>query len=319
MKNNSNIIARVQNIVKSFGDVVAVSDSSFTIEKGSIMGFLGPNGSGKTTSIRMLLGLLKPETGTVTLFDQNPFDNYKIKNQLGYIPEEYAFPKWMKAEDYLVNLARFNLPREMAIKRSREVLEEMQLSEVADKRIVQFSKGMKQRMKIGQALVHKPSLIIGDEPFNGLDPVLRKKMFEIIREYQETSDVTFFLSSHILFEVENLANKIILLYKGRTIAQGSAKRIREMIADQPHEIMITSENVKPLANLLINSSDDQTISGLRFARNFNDEEQLIVSTLNARGFYSLLTDLIVEHEIPLNELRATDEGLENLFKTLTVG
>ncbi|OLS27205.1 MAG: putative ABC transporter ATP-binding protein YxlF [Candidatus Heimdallarchaeota archaeon LC_2] len=319
MGNNFNDIARVQNIVKSFGDVVAVSDSSFTIENGSIMGFLGPNGSGKTTSIRMLLGLLKPESGSVTLFGQNPFNNHKIKNRLGYIPEEYAFPRWMKAEEYLINLARFNLPREIAIRRARDVLEEMQLTEVAQKRIVQFSKGMKQRMKIGQALIHKPSLIIGDEPFNGLDPVLRKRMFEIIRGYQETDDMTFFISSHILFEVENLANKIILLYKGRTIAQGSAKRIREMIADQPHEIMITSESVKPLANLLINSTDEKTISGLKFARNFNDEEQLIISTLNPRAFYSLLTDLVVEHEITLNELRATDEGLENLFKSLTVG
>ena len=131
-------------------------------------------------------------------------------------------------------------------------------------------------------------------------------MFEIIREYQEDSDITFFISSHILFEVENLAKKIILLYKGRTIAQGSAKRIREMIADQPHEILITSKNVRPLANLLIDNTDEKTISGLRFARNFNDEEQLIVSTLNAKRFYSLLTDLVVEHEIPLNELRATD-------------
>jgi ABC-2 type transport system ATP-binding protein len=225
----------------------------------------------------------------------------------------------MKAEDYLINLARFNLPREMAIKRARVILDEMELTEVSQKRIVQFSKGMKQRMKIGQALIHRPLLIIGDEPFNGLDPVLRKKMFQIIREYQETSDTTFFISSHILFEVENLANKIILLYKGRTIAQGSAKRIREMIADQPHEIMITSKNVRPLANILINSTDEKTISGLKFDRNFNGEEQLIVSTLNAREFYSLLTDIIVEHEIPLNELRATDEGLENLFKKLTVG
>ena len=174
-------------------------------------------------------------------------------------------------------------------------------------------------MKIGQAMVHRPALVIGDEPFNGLDPVLRKKMFEIIRDYQEVDDSTFFISSHILFEVENLANKIILLYKGRTIAQGSAKRIREMIADQPHEIMITSESIKPLANILINSTDEKTISGLKFARNFNNEEQLIVSTLNAREFYTLLTDVVVEHEITLNELRATDEGLENLFKSLTVG
>ncbi|MCE7737265.1 MAG: ABC transporter ATP-binding protein [Candidatus Heimdallarchaeota archaeon] len=319
MANNSNTIARIQNVIKSFGDVVAVSDASFTIEKGSIMGFLGPNGAGKTTSIRMLLGLLKPESGSVTLFDQNPFNNHKIKSKLGYIPEEYAFPKWMKAEDYFINLAKFNLPRELAIERARVVLDEMELTEVAQKRIVQFSKGMKQRMKIGQALIHRPSLIIGDEPFNGLDPVLRKKMFQIIKEYQESSSTTFFISSHILFEVENLANKIILLYKGRTIAQGSAKRIREMIADQPHEIMITSKNVKPLANILINSTDEKTISGLKFARNFNGEEQLVVSTLNAREFYSLLTDIIVEHEIPLNELRATDEGLENLFKKLTVG
>ncbi len=319
MSINSNAIGKVQNAIKSFGEVVAVSDASFTIEEGTTMGFLGPNGSGKTTSIRMLLGLLKPQSGSVTLFGENPFNNHKIKNLLGYIPEEYAFPKWMKAEEYLINLGRFNLPKSLAIQRAREVLDEVQLADVAQKRIVQFSKGMKQRMKIAQALLHTPKLVIGDEPFNGLDPVLRKRMFEIINSYRKQYGTTFFVSSHILFEVENLANKIVLLYKGRTIAQGSAKRIREMIADQPHQILISSEKIRSLANILINNADDKTVSGIQFTRNFNNEEQLIISTLNPREFYSLVTDVIVDHNIPLSELRATDEGLENLFKSLTVG
>ncbi|MFX1512800.1 MAG: ABC transporter ATP-binding protein [Promethearchaeota archaeon] len=314
------LIAWLSGVIKAFGQVVAVSDVSFAIPQHSIMGFLGPNGAGKTTSIRLLLGLIKPQTGQVRVFGQNPFYVTSDHQHLGYIPEGDAFPHWVKAREYLTMLGRYNLPKEVAKKRVWEVLEEVELTEVANKRIKQFSKGMKQRMKIGQALIHKPKLVIGDEPFNGLDPLIRKNMFSLIESYRQEYSMTFFLSSHILFEVERLANQIVLLFRGRTIAQGSPKRIRDMLAEQPHSIQITTKAIKQLSNLLITHGDEELISSIEFQRDSRtDESQIIILTREPLEFYHLLTDLVVDHEILIHELKATDEGLENLFKTLTMG
>lgn len=321
-KNNNqlNLIARLENVTKAFGEVVAVSDASFSIEKGLITGFLGPNGAGKTTAIKMILGLLQPNRGVVELFGKNPFPKSVLKHLIGYVPEKDVFPKWIKARDYLSLLGQFHLPKEEAIKRANEVLEEIGLTDVANKKIIQFSKGMKQRIKIGQALVHKPALVIADEPFNGLDPVVRRSMFDLFKSYQQNDHTTFFISSHILFEMEKVAEKVILLYKGRTIAQGSPIRIREMIEDQPHSIQITVKDPKKLSTLLIDNAKDKVISQVKFQKDpRSNENQLIVLTHEPREFYDLVTNLIVDNEIHILEIKATDEGLQSLYKSLTIG
>jgi ABC-2 type transport system ATP-binding protein len=320
VSNRSNVIAKLDNITKSFGEVVAVSDASFSIERGKITGFLGPNGAGKTTSIKMILGLIRPQKGKIRLFDQDPFYNSRLKQLIGYIPEIETFPNWMKARDYFYWLGRFHLTKSEAIRRTDEVLEEIGLADVANKHIKKFSKGMKQRMKIGQSLLHKPALIIGDEPFNGLDPVVRKKMFDLFKEYARKYNSTFFISSHILFEIEKLSETVILMYKGRTIAQGSPIRIREMIEDQPHSIQITVKNPKKLTTLLINNANNEVVSQIQFQKDArSNEDQIVVLTNKPREFYSLVTDLVCDHEIPIIEIKATDEGLHNLYKSLTIG
>jgi ABC-type multidrug transport system ATPase subunit len=318
--NNFEIIAKIDNVTKSFGDVVAISDASFSIEKGKITGFLGPNGAGKTTSIKMILGLIRPQKGKVRLFGKDPFYNSHIKQFLGYIPEVETIPNWMKARDYFYWLGRFHLTKKEAIRRTDEVLEEIGLLDVSNKHIKNFSKGMKQRMKIGQSLLHKPALIIGDEPFNGLDPVVRKKIFDLFKDYARKYNSTFFISSHILFEIEKISEKVILMYKGRTIAQGSPIRIREMIDDQPHSIQITVKNSKKLSTLLINNANENVVSQIKFQKDVrSNEDQLVVLTNEPREFYSLITDLVCDHEISILEIKATDEGLQNLYKSLTIG
>lgn len=315
------LVATLNRVTKAFGQVVAVSDVSFAIPNGAIMGFLGPNGAGKTTSIRLLLGLIRPQQGVVRVFGRNPFADMPLKQYVGYVPEVEPFPRWVKAESYLESLARYQLTREVAKKRAREVLEQMDLGEVGNKRIKQFSKGMKQRMKIAQALLHKPRLVIADEPFNGLDPVIRRLMFDVFRQYNEENNTTFFVSSHILFEVERLADQIVLLYKGRTIAQGAPLKIRAMLQEQPHSIQISTPATKQLATLLIqHGMDEQLLSSIEFQQDKRTQKHsLIILTQNPSQLYHLLTDLVVDHSLIVHELRATDEGLENLFKTLTVG
>ncbi|MFX1395273.1 MAG: ABC transporter ATP-binding protein [Promethearchaeota archaeon] len=318
--NKFNIIAKLDHVTKAFGRVVAVSDASFSVEKGKITCFLGPNGAGKTTSIKMILGLIRPQKGRVRLFGKNPFYNSSLKQILGYISEMEIFPKWMKARDYLYWLGRFQLTKKEAIRRVDEVLREIGMKDVLNKHIREFSKGMKQRMKIGQALLHKPALIIGDEPFNGLDPVVRRTMIDLFKDYTRKYNSTFFISSHILFEMEKFSETVILMYKGRTIAQGSPIRIREMIEDQPHSIQITVKDSKKLSTLLIDNANEEVVSQIKFQKDIrSNENQLIVLTNKPREFYRLVTDLVCDHEIPIIEIKATDEGLEDLYKSLTIG
>ena len=316
-------IVEVNSVTKSYGDVVAVSDVSFRIPQGDIMGFLGPNGSGKTTSIKMLLGLTKPQTGQISVLGANPFTNRRFKFDVGYVPETDCFYRWITAFDFLENYARFQLPREQSRKRAIEILEEIGLRDVANKKILEFSKGMKQRIKLGQALIHKPSFIIADEPFNGLDPIVRKQFFDLMIKYSEDYQTTWFVSSHVLFEVERLAKNIILLYKGRTIAQGSPSRIRAMIQEQPHSIQITSPVTRDLVKLLVDQSEfNDIVSSLEFDNRpteFKQDLSFTIETKNPVRLYQLLTDLVVDNNIPISEIKPTDEGLEALFKTLTVG
>ena len=316
-------IVDVDHVTKSYGDVVAVSDVSFRIPQGDIMGFLGPNGSGKTTSIKMLLGLTKPQTGQISVLGANPFINRKIKFDIGYVPETECFYRWITAFDYLEHFARFQLPREEARRRTSETLDEIGLQEVANKRIQEFSKGMKQRVKLGQALIHKPTFIIADEPFNGLDPIVRRHFFDLMTKYSEEYQTTWFVSSHVLFEVERLAKNIILLYKGRTIAQGSPTRIRAMIQEQPHSIQITSPAKKSLVKLLVDQSDfNEVITSLEFNNlpaDIQESNTFTIETKNPVKLYQLITDLVVDHNLTISEIKPTDEGLEALFKTLTVG
>ena len=313
--------AQLTHVTKSYGDVVGVSDISFQIPTGEITGFLGPNGSGKTTSIKMILGLTKPNTGNIEVLGSNPFKNDLIKYDIGYVPENDCFYRWITAFDFLNQYSEFYLPREEAKKRTWDILEEVGLAHVAKKRIQTFSKGMKQRIKLGQTIIHNPKFVISDEPFNGLDPIVRKQFFEIMHKYSEEFSTTWFVSSHVLFEVEQLAQNIILLYKGRTIAQGSPSRIRALIQEQPHKIKIVSHSIKELIKLLVDqTSSSELITTLEFPNSqYEGNESITVETNNPTSLYQLVTDLVVEYNLTITEIKPTDEGLEALFKTLTVG
>ena len=313
-----NLIAWLDNVTKSYGSIVAVSQICFAIPQGSFMGFLGPNGAGKSTSIRLLLGLIRPQIGQIRVFNKDPFIDPAVKQKIGYVPESDPFPRWITAQEFLTKFGSFQLTRSDAKRRALEILEEMGLSEVKNKRIWQFSKGMKQRIKFAQAIMHKPALVIADEPFNGLDPVIRKQIFDLIQYYRTEYGSTFFVSSHVLYEVDRLADQIVLLHNGRTIAQGSPLRIRAMIQEVPHSIQIVTRSNKLLATMLINNGDPEIISSMQFQPDPRSQQnQLIVLTKQPVMFYRLLTDLIVDNNIVVNELKATDEGLENLFRVLT--
>lgn len=220
--NTENII-EVNSLTKVFKELKAVNSLNLNVYKGDVFGFLGPNGAGKSTTIRMLLSLIKPTEGTIKLFGKSLIENrIDILKSVGAIVEKPDFYGYLSAYKNLEILGRLS-GKEISKNRIMEVLELVGLSKRFKSKVKTFSHGMKQRLGIGQALLHDPELIILDEPTTGLDPQGMKEIRDLILHLSKDQNKTIFLSSHILYEVELVANRMIIINKGTTKVEGEVK------------------------------------------------------------------------------------------------
>jgi ABC-2 type transport system ATP-binding protein len=221
----SSPILSVRGLSKSYGSFQAVNQLSFTVNEGDVYGFLGPNGAGKSTTIRMLLSLIYPDSGEVELFGKNLYKHREwVLSQIGAIVEKPDFYGYLSAMRNLEVLGRLQA---VPVTRSRmqEVLHWVGLSDRANSPVKTFSQGMKQRLGLAQALLHQPKLIILDEPTNGLDPQGMRDIRELILSLQREQGITIFLSSHILSEVEIMANRMVIIQKGKAVVEGNVRDI----------------------------------------------------------------------------------------------
>jgi len=217
-------IVELQNVRKAYDTKVAVHGLSFKIEPGTMFGLLGPNGSGKTSSIRMMIGITVPDSGTLSLFDQ-PFDR-KLLRRVGYLPEERGLYKKMKVIDQLIFLGQLHgLDAHTAAKRAHTWCDRMEITEAVLKKTEELSKGMQQKIQFIAALLHEPDLILMDEPFSGLDPVnadlLMKTLLELRKEGR-----TILFSTHRMDQVEKLCDEIALIHRGELVLSGGMRAIK---------------------------------------------------------------------------------------------
>lgn len=222
----SNTKLCVRNLNKNIGRRKIVQDLSFEVNKGDICGFLGPNGAGKTTTIRMITGLIKPTSGEITISEKNVVNNRgEALENLGAIVESPIFFPYMSGRKNLQNLARLNkgMGRKKQLDKVEEVLEIVGLKDRAKDKVKTYSLGMKQRLGIAQALLNDPEIVILDEPANGLDPMGMKELRELIIMLKETKGITFFISSHLLDELQQVCNKLVLIREGVLVWQGDTK------------------------------------------------------------------------------------------------
>lgn len=225
MSNAPGHIIKVDSLYKHFNEVKAVNGLSLTVDQGDVCGFLGPNGSGKSTTIRMLLSLITPDSGKIEIFGKSlSEDKKKILSRIGALIEKPDFYEYLSAERNLHLLARYG-GYDVAKTRISEVLELVGLSERARSKVKTYSKGMKQRLGIAQAILHDPELIILDEPGSGLDPSGIKDIRELILYLNRDLGKTIFLSSHLLYEVELIANKMIIINRGEVVVEGEVKNL----------------------------------------------------------------------------------------------
>ena len=244
------IILEVNNLSKTYKNFKAIDDISFQVNKGDIYGFLGPNGAGKSTTLRMILGLIKPNSGEIKL--NGSFINFKNKkylNNIGALIERPDFYKNLSAYQnlkILYSMSRVNNPEII-----HDVLHEVDLFDRKDDKVGSYSQGMKQRLGIAQTLLHNPQLIILDEPSNGLDPQGQADMRELILKINKDKGITVIISSHILAEIEKIANRMIVINKGQKIIEGD---VGKLMSSESIKISIKTTSNKEIENFF-NSRD----------------------------------------------------------------
>ncbi|MEU6702382.1 ABC transporter ATP-binding protein [Streptomyces wuyuanensis] len=288
-----------------FGNVVAVNDVTMTIGPG-VTGLLGPNGAGKSTLINMMGGFLSPSTGTVTLDGETIWRNESVYRQIGVVPEREAMYDFLTGREFVLANAELH---GLGAKEAQRALATVEMEPAQDRKIATYSKGMRQRVKMASALVHEPSVLLLDEPFNGMDPRQRMQLMDLLRRMGGEGRTVLF-SSHILEEVEQLASHIEVIVAGRHAASGDFRRIRRLMTDRPHRYLVRSSDDRALAAALI---ADPSTAGIEVDL---QEGALRVQAVDFGRFTELLPKVAREHSIRLLTVSPSDESLESVFSYL---
>jgi ABC-2 type transport system ATP-binding protein len=299
-------VIEVTNLSRWYGNVVAVNNVTFSLGPG-ITGLLGPNGAGKSTILHILAGFLKPSAGDVQIAGHPVWrNNEQLYRHTGLVPEREAVFSFMTGYDFvLLNAQLQGLPDPAAAARRALGLVGMEYAE--KRKLGGYSKGMKQRIKVASAIVHDPQVLLLDEPFNGTDPGQRLEMMDMLRR-MAAEGKTIVFSSHILEEVERLAEQVLVIVSGRLAASGDFRAIRKLMTDRPHVFTLTSSDNRKFAQALVG---DESVLAVELSR-----EALTVRTAHFSEFARIAPRVAKEQEITLQELIPTDESLESVFSYL---
>jgi len=295
-------------VSKWYGQVSGLNNVTVTIPPG-ITGLLGPNGAGKSTFMKLMTGQLKPSQGAIRVLGEPVWGNPSVYARIGFCPEQDAFYDRMTGLEWVTALVRLNgYTDSEAEEAARRALERVDLMFAADKKIGAYSKGMRQRVKLAQALVHDPELLILDEPLTGMDPLMRRKTIRLIKDWARAGK-HIIVSSHILHEIESMTSNILLINNGRIVAEGNVHQIRDLIDEHPHTVFVRAEDPKRLARAIL--VEDGVIS-LRL-----EQSAVIVETARPDAFYARLTDMAASGEAGvIDEITSPDDNLQAVFKYL---
>jgi len=301
-------VVAAEHLSKWYGQVIGLNDITLSVPPG-ITGLLGPNGAGKSTFMKLVTGQLKPSKGAITVLGQPIWNNPSLYARLGFCPEQDAFYERMTGLEWVTALVSLNGVGEAAARdMSARAMETVGLSDAADKKIGAYSKGMRQRVKLAQALAHDPELLILDEPLSGMDPLVRRRTIRLIKDWG-LSGKSVLVSSHILHEIESMTSNILLINQGRILAEGNVHQIRDLIDEHPHTVFIKAQNTRQLAREFL--MDEQVMS-LRF-----EDGGVMVQTGKPDAFYARLTDLAASGELgTIDEVTSPDDNLQAVFQYL---
>jgi ABC-2 type transport system ATP-binding protein len=296
----------VRNVSKWFKGLVAVSDVSFDVGPG-VTALLGPNGAGKSTLLRMLCGLTRPDLGKVWVLGRDPREDSSVFKYMGLVPQQEAtFPR-MRAFDF-VRLAGLLHGLDDPDAAARAALDAVEMDADDQRPVDQYSKGMRQRVKVAQALVNGPSVIVADEPLNGLDPRQRIRLIDIFQKLGDEGRCVV-ISSHVLDEVERFGSRVLVVAQGRLAAQGDFHGIRGLMDDRPHVIRVRSDSIRGLTSTLLNSG---VVSGVRLVG--GDAADVYVDDVGR--FRTSVAGAARHVGATLTEVNPLDDDLESVFRYL---
>jgi len=302
-------VVEFRGVSKWYGHVIGVNNLDFAIPPG-VTGLLGPNGAGKSTLLQLATGQLRPSQGEVFVLGHRAWDNPGLNRYIGLCPEQDAFYEWMTGREFISACARLGgSSRRLAAEAAARTLDAVGMTEHADRAVRGYSKGMRQRIKLAQALVHEPLLLFLDEPLTGTDPVARRDLLDIIGRFGADGR-SVIVSSHVLHEVQSVTPNIVLLNHGRLVAEGDVRQIRDLIDTHPHRIVLKGMAPRALAARLVGCDD---VVGVELRR---PDGAIVVETRSPDLFYSRLARIAVEDGIAIDEVYSDDDNLEAVFKYL---
>jgi ABC-2 type transport system ATP-binding protein len=295
-------------VSKWYGQVSGLNNVTVSIPPG-ITGLLGPNGAGKSTFMKLMTGQLKPSQGVIRVLGEPIWGNPNVYDRIGFCPEQDAFYDRMTGLEWVTALVRLNghgdADADAAAKRA---IERVDLTDAMGKKIGAYSKGMRQRIKLAQALVHDPELLILDEPLTGMDPLMRRKTIRLIKDWSRQGR-HIIVSSHILHEIESMTSNILLINNGRILAEGNVHQIRDLIDTHPHTVYVRGADPRALARRFL--AEDDVLS-MKF-----EPGAVIVETARPDSFYARLTDLAASGEAgTIDEVASPDDNLQAVFRYL---
>lgn len=301
-------VVATDHLSKWYGQVIGLNDVTLSIGRG-VTGLLGPNGAGKSTFLKLITGQLKPNKGSVRIFGEPVWGNPGLYLRMGLCPEQDAFYDRMTGLEWVTALMRLHGYGEReATATAMAALEQVDLTEAAHKRIGAYSKGMRQRVKLAQAIAHEPELLVLDEPLSGMDPLARRKTIRLLRTWAANGR-NVIVSSHILHEVEALTSDILLMHHGRVLAEGNVHQIRDLIDEHPHTVCMRSIDPRALAATLVTNED---VLSVRF-----EDSAVFVQTSKPDAFYARVTDMAANDGAgDIYEITSPDDNLQAVFDYL---
>jgi len=296
----------VRGASKWFGQLVAVSDATFTIGPG-VTALLGPNGAGKSTMLRMLCGLTRPSRGTVRVHGGDPNRQRGLARRIGLVPQQEAVFERMSAFEF-VRVAAVLQGLEHPADAARRALGVVELDPDDGRATSTYSKGMRQRVKVAQAIVHEPDVIVLDEPLTGLDPRQRLSMIELFQRLGAEGRCVV-VSSHVLDEIERFGSRVLVMVQGRLAAEGDYRALRDLMDDRPHRVRIRSDRTRAVATGLIEA---EAVVGIEL----EGPDSMVIDTTQVGRFRHVVAGVAQAAEAQLFEVTPLDDDLESVFRYL---
>jgi ABC-2 type transport system ATP-binding protein len=302
-------VVELRAVSKWYGNVIGLNNVTLSLPAG-VTGLLGPNGAGKSTFLQLATGQLCPSQGAVRVLGERVWNNPALNRFIGLCPEQDAFYEWMTGWDFIHTCARLaGLSRTAAHDAAARALDQVGMTENMNRAIKGYSKGMRQRTKLAQSLVHDPEVLFLDEPLTGTDPIARRDLIDAIVRLG-ASGKTLIVSSHVLYEVQAVTSNVVLLNHGRLVAEGNVRQIRDLIDKHPHRIVLACKDRRALAARLLSYEDVEGVKMLP------QNDRIVVETRKPDAFYSRLPSLSLDGGPAIEEVYSEDDNLEAVFKYL---